>query len=150
MMDPQGLFRQIDEKGRVTIRSEVDLRPFLEHVDVVKLGREEAKVMMGEPEQLLRELCGMGPKTAILTRGGEPVLVFSGGEFQEVESLKVDVRDPTGAGDVFGAVFLARYLETGDVVGSARFASAAAGLKIRYKGPVGFPSKEEIYAAIGK
>jgi len=150
MMDPQGLFRQIDEKGRVTIRSEVDLEPFLEHVDVVKLGRDEAKLIMKEPKQLLKKLCGMGPKIAILTRGEEPALMLSDGEFHEVKSLKVEARDPTGAGDVFGAVFLARYLEIHDVMESARFASAAAGLKIRYKGPVGFPSEREVYAAIQK
>jgi sugar/nucleoside kinase (ribokinase family) len=150
VMDPQGLFRQIDEKGRVTIRSEVDLKPFLEHVDVVKLGRDEAKLIMKEPKQLLKKLCEMGPKIAILTRGEEPVLMLSDGEFHEVKSLKVEARDPTGAGDVFGAVFLARYLEIRDAVESAKFASAAAGLKIRYKGPVGFPSEREVYAAIQK
>jgi ribokinase len=150
VMDPQGLFRQIDEKGRVAIRSEVDLEPFLEHVDVVKLGREEAKLIMKEPKQLLEKLCGMGPKIAILTRGEEPVLILSDGEFHEVKSLEVEARDPTGAGDVFGAVFLARYLEIRDAVDSARFASAAAGLKIKYKGPVGFPSEREVYAAIQK
>jgi len=150
VMDPQGLFRQIDEKGRVTIRSEVDLKPFLEHVDVVKLGRDEAKLIMKEPKQLLEKLCEMGPKIAILTRGEEPVLMLSDGEFHEVKSLKVEARDPTGAGDVFGAVFLARYLEIRDAVESAKFASAAAGLKMRYKGPVGFPSEREVYAAIQK
>jgi sugar/nucleoside kinase (ribokinase family) len=149
-MDPQGLFRQIDEKGRVTIRSEVDLRPFLEHVDVVKMGRDEAKLIMKEPKQLLKKLCEMGPKIAILTRGEEPALLFSDGEFHKVESLKVRAQDPTGAGDVFGAVFLARYLEVRDAVEAARFASAAAGLKIRYKGPVGFPSEREVHAAIQK
>jgi sugar/nucleoside kinase (ribokinase family) len=150
MMDPQGLFRQIDEKGRVTIRSEVDLRPFLEHVDVVKMGKDEAKLVMKEPKQLLKKLCEMGPKIAILTRGEEPALLFSDGEFHKVESLKVRAQDPTGAGDVFGAVFLARYLEVRDAVEAARFASAAAGLKIRYKGPVGFPSEREVHAAIQK
>ncbi len=150
VMDPQGLFRQIDDKGRVTIRSDVDLEPFLEHVDVVKIGRDEAKLIMNEPKQLLKKLCEMGPKIAILTRGEDPVLMLSGGEFHEVKSLKVDARDPTGAGDVWGAVFLARYIETRDAVESARFASAAAGLKIRYKGPVGFPSEREVYAAIQK
>jgi ribokinase len=150
VMDPQGLFRQIDEKGRVTIRSEVELGPFLRHVDVVKVGRDEAKLIMKEPKQLLKKLCGMGPKIAILTRGDESALILSDGEFHEVKSLRVDARDPTGAGDVFGAVFLARYLEIHDAVESARFASAAAGLKIRYKGPVGFPSEREVYAAIQK
>ncbi|HID60640.1 MAG TPA: hypothetical protein EYP46_02125 [Hadesarchaea archaeon] len=148
MVDPQGLFRHINEKKMVTIKSDVDLEPFLEHVDVVKMGRDEAELVMKEPRQLLEKLCAMGPEIAILTRGGEPALMLTDGEFHEIESLKVDARDPTGAGDVWGAVFLARYLETHDAVGSARFASAAAGLKIRYKGPVGFPSQGEVLAAI--
>jgi len=117
---------------------------------MVKLGRDEAKLIMKEPKQLLKKLCGMGPEIAILTQGEEPVLMLSDGEFHEVESLKVEARDPTGAGDVWGAVFLATYLETRDAVESAKFASAAAGLKIRYKGPVGFPSEREVNAAIQK
>lgn len=150
MIDPQGLFRQIDEKHRVTIKSDVDLEPFLQHVDIVKMGRDEAKLVMKEPRQLLEKLCEMGPKIAILTLGEEPALVLVEGKFHEIKSLKVDARDPTGAGDAWGAVFLARFLETRDAVDSAKFASAAAGLKIRYKGPVGFPSEREVYAAIQK
>lgn len=150
MMDPQGLFREIDDKGKVTVKSDVDLKPFLKHVDVVKLGRDEVKAVKKEPKQLLEELCKMGPKIAILTQGEEPVLVFSNGEFHEVKSLKVEARDATGAGDVFGGAFLARYLDAPDVIGSARFASAAAGLKIRYKGPTGFPSEGEVIVAISK
>lgn len=150
MMDPQGLFREIDGEGKVTLKPDVDLEPFLRHVDVVKLGRDEVSAVKKEPKQLMEELCKMGPKTAILTRGEEPALVFSNGEFHEVESLRVEARDATGAGDVFGGAFLARYLETRDVIGSARFASAAAGLKIRYKGPTGFPSENEVLVALSR
>lgn len=148
MMDPQGLFRQIGKDGRVTIRSDVDLKPFLEHVDVVKLGRDEAELMMREPKRLLERLIEMGPKIAILTQGEKPVLMLTGEKFHEIKSLRVDARDPTGAGDVWGSVFLARYIETRDAVGSANLASAAAGLKIKYKGPVGFPSQGEVLAAV--
>ncbi len=150
MMDPQGLFREIDNKGKVTIKPDVDLEPFLKHVDVVKLGRDEVSAVKKEPKQLLKELCEMGPKIAILTQGEEPALVLSNGEFHEVKSLEVEARDATGAGDVFGGAFLARYLDTHDVIGSARFASVAAGLKIRYKGPTGFPSEGEVIASIPK
>lgn len=148
MMDPQGLFRQVDETGKVTVNPEVDLERFLKHVDVVKLGRDEASAIKKEPKKLLEELCGFGPKVAILTQGSKPSLVLSDGKFHEVKGLKVEVRDPTGAGDVFGGAFLVRYLDTNNVIESAHFASAAAGLKIRYKGPTGFPSESEILDAI--
>jgi sugar/nucleoside kinase (ribokinase family) len=148
MMDPQGLFRHVDEKGGVTIKSDIDLKPFLKNVDVVKLGKDEADAFKKEPKKLLEEFCKLGPKIAIITQGDKPSLILSNGEFHEVPSLKVEARDLTGAGDVFGGAFLARYIETCDVVESARFASAAAGLKIRYKGPIGFPSENEILATI--
>ncbi len=150
MMDPQGLFREIDNEGRVSINSNVDLKPFLKHVDVVKLGRDEAIAIKKEPKQLLEELCKMGPKIAILTQSEKPALVLSNGELHEVKSLKVEAKDATGAGDVFGGAFLVRYMETHDVIGSTKFASAAAGLKIRYKGPTGYPSEGEVIAAIQK
>lgn len=148
MLDPQGLFRKISNGGKVEIRPREDLEDFLKHVDIVKIGREEARALKGGDRKILESLREMGPKIAILTRGEKACTVLSDDEFSEVESLKVDARDVTGAGDVFGAAFLARYLDTRDAVKSARFASAAAGLKIRYKGPTGFPSEKEILEAV--
>jgi len=148
MFDPQGLFRKIGNEGKVEIRPREDLGDFLKHVNIVKIGREEARALKGGDRKILESLREMGPKIAILTRGEKACTVLSDDGFSEVESLKVDARDVTGAGDVFGAAFLTRYLDTRDAVKSAKFASAAAGLKIRYKGPTGFPSEKEILEAI--
>lgn len=120
----------------------------MRHVDVVKLGKDEAKVFGGEAREVLEGLCELGPKIAILTRGAKPCVVLSEGDLQEIKGIRVEARDLTGAGDVFGAAFLSRYLETRDVVEAARFANAAAALKIKYKGPTGFPSEKEILDAI--
>ncbi len=144
MLDPQGLFRRIDERGKVEVRSRDDFRDFLTHVDILKIGKEESRVFEGSPREILKGLVEWGPKVAILTQGEKGCTVLSEEGFNEVKSLKVDARDLTGAGDVFGAAFLARYLDTHDAVESAKFASAAAGLKIKYKGPTGFPSEKEI------
>ena len=148
MLDPQGLFRKIGDGGKVEIRPREDLGDFLKHVDIVKIGRDEARVLKGGVRKILENLRGMGPKIAILTQGEKACAMLSDNGFSEVESLKVDARDLTGAGDVFGAAFLARYLDTRDAVKSVKFASSAAGLKIRYKGPTGFPSEKEILEAI--
>ncbi|MEM4724018.1 MAG: carbohydrate kinase family protein, partial [Candidatus Hadarchaeum sp.] len=121
---------------------------FLRHVDIVKLGREEAIVLGGDVEEGMRGLQRMGPRVVIVTRGGEPTMVLSEGGLVRLNPLKVEAKDMTGAGDVFGAAFLTRYLATRDVLRSAKFAVAAAGLKVRYKGPTGFPTEPEILEAV--
>jgi len=150
MLDPQGIFRIISGDGKVEIEPRDDLANFLKHVDVIKIGKEEAKALRGEVKEVLKELRKMGPKIAILTKAEKGYAVLSDEGFEEVEAIKVDAKDLTGAGDVFGAAFLAKYLQTHEVSASAKFANAAAGLKIRYKGPTGFPSEKEILEAFSK
>jgi sugar/nucleoside kinase (ribokinase family) len=147
MLDPQGLLREISKNGKVEIKSR-NLGEFLEHVDIVKMGKEEAKALRGDVKWALEDLRAMGPKIAILTKGGETSIVLSDDEIIKIDPLKVDAKDFTGAGDVFGAAFLTRYIATRDAHESAKFATAAAGLKIRYKGPTGFPSEKEVVEAM--
>jgi len=147
MLDPQGLLREIKKDGKVEIKSQ-ELGGFLKHVDIVKIGKEEARALKGGPKEVLKGLRAMGPKIAILTKGRDASMVLSDEGLVKVDSIKVDAKDLTGAGDVFGAAFLTRYVATRDVLESAKFATAAAGLKIRYKGPTGFPSEQEILDAM--
>jgi fructokinase len=147
MLDPQGLLREISEDGKVEIKSR-ELGEFLKYVDVVKMGKEEAGALKGGVEEILESLRAMGPKITILTRGKEASIVLSDEGLARIEPLKVEVKDLTGAGDVFGAAFLVRYTATHDAFESAKFATAAAGLKVKYKGPTGFPSEEEILKAL--
>ena len=150
MMDPQGLFRRVNVDGRIAVHPRDDLQDFLKYVDVVKIGKDEAKVFQSPVKEVLTSLTRMGPKIAIMTLGESGCAIVSDGRFLEVGALKVDVKDMTGAGDVFGAAFLAKFMETSDVLSSAKFASAAAGLKVRYKGPTGFPSEGEVMEALSR
>ncbi len=147
MFDPQGVLRVIGEDGGVEVKAR-DLSEFLQHVDVVKIGREEARVLKGDVEKALLSIREMGPKIAILTKGAEPTMVLSEEGLTKVNPLKVNAKDMTGAGDVFGAAFLTGYMATRDVLASTKFAVAAAGLKVRYKGPTGFPQEREILEAV--
>jgi sugar/nucleoside kinase (ribokinase family) len=150
MLDPQGIFREIGVSGEVKLKAREDLGEFLKYVDIVKVGKDEAGVIGGDTKELLRKLAELGPKVAILTQGEKGCLMLADGKSSEVATLKVDAKDLTGAGDVFGAAFLVKYLESRDAIEAARFANAAAALKIRYKGPTGFPSEKEISEAISK
>ncbi|MEM0358693.1 MAG: PfkB family carbohydrate kinase [Candidatus Hadarchaeales archaeon] len=144
VLDPQGAFREVGREGRVRIRMPENFQELVKYADVVKVGREEMEGIGKKPKEMLELLKKMGVKLGIVTLGEKGCMAYCDGKFLSAEGLKVQVQDPTGAGDVFGAVFLAKYLETRDVERSLKFANAAAGLKVRYKGAVGFPSEAEI------
>jgi len=144
MLDPQGLFRKITENGRVEIALREDFKDFLKYVDIIKIGKSEASVFGIGVEKILSYLICAGPKIAIVTLGNKGCMFSVGDKIETVHCLKVDAKDFTGAGDVFGATFLATYMDTLNVRESIKSASIAAGLKIRHMGPDGFPSKEEI------
>ncbi|MEW6222344.1 MAG: PfkB family carbohydrate kinase [Candidatus Hadarchaeota archaeon] len=146
MFDPQGVLREIRGDGRVTVRPK-DLAGYLKNVDIVKLGLDEAGILGENVEAAMRKLKDVGPKVVMVTKGGKPSLILSDDGLAKVNPLKVDARDMTGAGDVFGAAFLSCYMETRKAVESAKFAAATAGLKIRYRGPTGFPSEKEVVEA---
>ncbi|MCD6248332.1 MAG: hypothetical protein J7J17_02665 [Hadesarchaea archaeon] len=148
MLDPQGFFREIDGEGRIQNREPPNLEDLLKNVDIVKIGKEELETLAKAPENLLEELRDMGPRIAIATHGKDGCMVLSDEGLTKVKSLGVAARDPTGAGDVFGAAFLSRYLDTHNAAESAKFASAAAGLKIEYRGPIGFPTEDEVLKAM--
>ncbi|KUO40948.1 MAG: hypothetical protein AVW06_04885 [Hadesarchaea archaeon DG-33-1] len=148
MLDPQGLLRKISKDGKVEIKSR-ELGEFLKYADIVKIGKEEARALKGGAKEVLESIRAMGPKIAILTKGRDALMMLSDEGLAKIESLKVDAKDLTGAGDVFGAAFLTRYVTTRDALESAKFATAAAGLKIKYKGPTGFPSEKEILRTFG-
>jgi sugar/nucleoside kinase (ribokinase family) len=148
MLDPQGLLRRIGPDGRVRLEP-TDLTAYLQHVDVVKIGKDEMAAFPGSsPRQVAEKLRRAGPSIAIVTQGEKGCILLDERGAREFPALQVQVRDHTGAGDIFGAAFLCRYAETRDADWAARFANAAAGLKIRYRGAVGFPSLEEIQRAL--
>lgn len=80
-------------------------------------------------EDALRGVAGRGCRIAAVTRGARGVRWIADGESVEAPAFAVDVRDTTGAGDVFHGAY-AFAIGAGLGVGPAMiFASAAAALK---------------------
>lgn len=73
---------------------------------------------------------------AVVTRGGDGAVAVdqTTGEYAEVPALPVDVLDATGAGDVFGASFVAASLGGWPLEERLRFAVLAAGLSVQRHG----------------
>ncbi|MET7700687.1 carbohydrate kinase family protein [Streptomyces sp. NPDC005485] len=79
---------------------------------------------------------------AVVTRGGDGAVAVdqTTGEYADVPALDVDVLDATGAGDVFGASFVAASLGGWPLQERLRFAVLAAGLSVqRHSGALAAP-----------
>ncbi len=84
----------------------------------------------------------------VLTRGYRGCTVWDEGGRHDLSAATVLEVDPTGAGDIFAASFLAKYAERRDVIDAARFAAAAAALAVRGTGISAIAGREEIEALL--
>jgi sugar/nucleoside kinase (ribokinase family) len=87
------------------------------------------------PQAALAKLGDLVP-VAVITRGGDGVLAIDAttGESADVAGLRADVLDATGAGDVFGAGFVAATLAGWPLVHRLRFANLGAALAVQQFG----------------
>jgi sugar/nucleoside kinase (ribokinase family) len=94
------------------------------------------------PLEVAQKLLTTGVQTALITMAGEGCLAVNGSEVVRVHAPSVHVVDGCGAGATFSAGFIYGYLKGWSLEGSARFATAAASLKVTRPGLEMFPIVE--------
>jgi sugar/nucleoside kinase (ribokinase family) len=104
--------------------------------DAAQLGGKQA--LVGTAKKLLKS----GIETAIITLAKGGCLVAQGDEIVRVYAPKVKAVDACGAGATFSAGFIYGYLKGWTLEASARFATAAATLKVTRAGLQMFPVTE--------
>ena len=122
LVDRQAGARQIilDPNVRPAIFGDVDVyrRRFerlLRFADVVKLSEDDAAwISPGiSGEDVLALILRFGPRIVALTRGANGAIAGSGEVSVEVPGIPVTVVDTVGAGDSFGAAFVAALIDAG-------------------------------------
>jgi 2-dehydro-3-deoxygluconokinase len=119
--------------------------------DIVLPGLDDARLLMGidDPDTICDRLLQRGAKVVALTMGADGVLVATPDARVRLAPHRVAAVDATGAGDAFDGAFLAEWLATGDAVGSARFANAAAALSVQGYGAVApLPRRDAVEALL--
>ena len=119
--------------------------------DIALPGLEDARLLTGleAPEAIVDFYLGLGAAVVALTLGAEGTLVATSEARERVPGLRVTPVDATAAGDTFDGAFLTEYLETGDAVAAARFASAAASLSTLGYGAVApMPQRAAVLRAL--
>lgn len=107
------------------------LRDILKMIDVLILNREEASLLTRIPYQKEKEIFQrideLTPGIAIMTKGGDGVTVSDGKQLYCAKSLGTKMVDGTGAGDAFGAGFVAGLIKKNDIVYAIQLAMANSG-----------------------
>ena len=101
--DGQGLVRS-SSVGPVDLDAAYD-PAVLRHVSVLKLSQEEADALGLRLDD--RSLGALGVREIVVTLGGDGCVVYADGVTKLVPTRRIDVADPTGAGDQFMAGYLA-------------------------------------------
>lgn len=94
------------------------------------------------PMDVVLKLRSVGVRTAVITMAEEGCLVVQGDQVVRVHAPKVHVVDGCGAGATFSAGFILGQLNGWNLEVSARFATAAASLKVTRPGLKMFPIAE--------
>jgi sugar/nucleoside kinase (ribokinase family) len=139
----QGWLRTVLPDGRVEQISPRQWRPRLLLKRSQALFVSEEDLPPTEVEETLARWAAQVPLLAF-TRGVGGARLWSEGCWRQVPVIPAEEVDPTGAGDVFAAAFLSRYVETNDAWQAALFAAAAASISLEALGTAAIPNRRQV------
>jgi 1D-myo-inositol 3-kinase len=134
----QGWLRRVDRQQRVTRRDWPNSRS-LESAYAVFASEDD----LAADTSVLDRWAGLFPVVAY-TRASRGACLHVDGRWCHIDAFPEREMDPTGAGDVFAAAFLARLREAGDPALAARFAAAAASISVSREGTLAIADRQRI------
>jgi len=139
-LTPQGWLRQWDAEGRVSKCDWREALTTLPHVNATVISIEDVR-----GDWTVAERWAKAARVLVVTEGAQGCIVFARGEDARQFAAPPQTEiDPTGAGDVFAAVFFINLYETNEPWASARFANQVAALSITRVGLDGIPTPDEV------
>ena len=135
----QGWMREWDSLGKVRHSLCPDAEEAARNAHAAVFSMDDVD---GDEEQAVK-LAALCPAAAV-TDGERGCRVFWKGEVRAFPAPPQQVVDPTGAGDIFAAIFFLRLKETGDAWEAGRMATALASRSVIRTGLTGTPTREEI------
>lgn len=136
-LDAQGMLRQVVD-GRVSLARWPELDRALPHVDVLKVDDTEAFELVGtrDADEAAARLARAGAREVLVTFANRGSLVHVGGTSERIDVVRPRAHvDATGCGDTYVAGYLYARLAGEPPAAAARFAAAAASLKLERYGP---------------
>jgi sugar/nucleoside kinase (ribokinase family) len=142
---PQGWMRAWDAEGTICARRWEGFRDILPAAGFLIVSEKDIE----GNEDLVDVFRTLTP-LVVITRAERGARMFLPGKTIEVGAYPAEEADPTGAGDCFGAAFLIRYRETGDLLEAARFASCVGSFVVEGEGIERIPVREDVFRRMKK
>lgn len=117
----QGLLRRVNEQGHVRVDLPRSAARAFAVADVSVLSTEDLAGDLDTARALLAR-----SRVGVLTDGAGAIEAHEGGRWLRYPVVERPMRNPTGTGDVFAAVFFSAYRATGDLVETLRLSAGAA------------------------
>lgn len=138
---PQGWLRTWDETGKVSYTDWLEARYVLEAANAAVISIEDVRGDESVIEDMLSAV-----RVLVVTEGVFGARLYWNGDMRYFRAPSQTEIDPTGAGDIFAAVFFSRLEQTRDPWEAARVATQLAALSVTRKGLAGVPTEEEVKA----
>ncbi len=139
-LDVHALTMALLPDGRREHRRRDDVPRWLATAQVVQCNAREAATLAtgGEPEEALTRMLGRSGQAVVVTRGELGASLLRPGMAEvTVPAPEIDVVDPTGAGDTFGAAFVLAWLRSADLRSATRVAARVAAMACSIDGTAG-------------
>jgi hypothetical protein len=130
----QGWLREWDAAGVVRAASFEAIEGFLPAADAVVVSIED----LGGDRRAV-EAMAAHCRLLVVTEAAQGAVVFRGNDVRRIPAPAADEVDPTGAGDIFAAVFFVQLALTGDPWMSARSANRIASASVAVEGVTAIP-----------
>lgn len=138
---PQGWMRAWDASGRVSYTDWLEARYVLEAADAAVISVEDVRGDEAVIEDMVSAV-----RVLVVTEGVTGARLYWNGDMRYFRAPAQNEIDPTGAGDIFAAVFFNRLEYTRDPWEAARVATQLAALSVTRKGLASVPTEEEVKA----
>jgi len=132
-IDAQGFIRRVEEDGCVVNVERLLPDELLKHVDYIHMSLGEQLFFLRKDA---RELFDLNPNVIVeITDSEHGSFVMDRRACYRIPAFETEAIDPTGVGDVYASVFLAKHLEKGSLLEAGLYASASASIKAEKTGP---------------
>jgi sugar/nucleoside kinase (ribokinase family) len=125
----------------------------LDYTDVfLPSGHEVTLLATASSERAaIEELLQRGIREVVVKRGKDGCSFYTGADELHAPALQVEEVDPTGAGDCFGATYIACRAQDMSVPAALRYACASGARAVSFRGPMeGTATFDELDAFIAK
>jgi sugar/nucleoside kinase (ribokinase family) len=142
-LTPQGWMRTWNSTGRVTHTDWSEATFVLPRVGAAVISVEDVDF----DETRIDEIAA-NCRILVVTEADEGCRVYWNGDVRRIKPPKIQLVDPTGAGDIFATAFFSRLYTTRDPWEAARFATRIAAYSVERVGFSAIPTQEEIQACL--